>query len=208
MAGEPTVFVIDDDNAVRESLRALLESAGIDVDTFVSGQEFLESYDPERWGCIVLDVRMPSENGLELQARLRAKRIDLPVILITGHGDIEMAVSAMKAGAVDFIEKPFTDEAILGSIQRAFEIARRALYQDFSSEEVARRIASLTPREREVFDKLVLGLASKVIAQDLKISPRTVEVHRARVMHKMQARNLSHLVRMALSVGLDFDPDH
>ena len=204
---EATVFVLDDDEAVRDSLKALLESAGMTVEVYGSGQQFLEAYDPSRSGCLVLDVRMPEMGGLELQERLAANRVNLPIIIITGHADVPIAVKALKAGAVDFIEKPFADDVILDSVRRAFEHGEQIHREKASAAEVAARVARLTPREREVLEQLVIGKPNKVIAFELGISPRTVEIHRARVIEKMQARSLSHLVRIALSAGIDPSSD-
>jgi two-component system response regulator FixJ len=202
MARDPTVFIVDDDEAIRDSLIALLETEGFKVATFGVGRAFLDGIDASSRGCVLLDVRMPDINGLELQQLLAAKHIDLPVIIMTGHAEVPMAVKAMKAGAVDFIEKPFDDGVILTAIRRA--LARMAKTSADSPEAAgaAKRIADLTPRERQVLDHLVLGSANKVIAYELRISPRTVEIHRARVMDKMQAKSLSELVRMALAGGV------
>ena len=200
-----TVFVVDDDEAVRDSLGALLESVGFEVESFGSGADFLDfldRLDPKRGGCIVLDVRMPGLGGLEIQEKLAEKRIALPVIIITGHGDVPIAVQAIKAGAIDFIEKPFGDDVILESVGRALEQGRRNKRDASSAAEIEARLARLTPRERDVLEQLVIGNPNKIIAYELAISPRTVEIHRARVIEKMEARSLSHLVRLALTVGV------
>ena len=197
-----TVFVLDDDEAVRDSLGALLESDGFEVATFGSGAEFLDRFDPVRGGCLVLDVRMPGLTGLEVQEKLAEKGITMPVIIITGHGDVPIAVQALKAGAVDFIEKPFADDVILESVGRALEQGRRNKRDASSAAEIEARLARLTPRERDVLEQLVIGNPNKIIAYELAISPRTVEIHRARVIEKMEARSLSHLVRLALTAGV------
>jgi two-component system response regulator FixJ len=203
MPPELTVFIVDDDDAVRDSLQVLLESADLPVEAFASPTAFLDSPAPGRAGCLLVDVRMPEMDGIAVQERLRAAKSPLPVIVMTGHADVPLAVRAMKAGAVDFIEKPFDDEAIIGTVHRALEIARQSQQAEPGpSPETAQRLATLTPREREVLEGLVAGRANKVIAFDLDISPRTVEIHRARVMEKMQARSLSQLVRMALEAGI------
>ncbi len=203
---EPVVFVVDDDEAVRDSLRMLLESDGLEVDAFASGAEFLAADLPGRGGCVVLDVRLGDMNGLDLQKKLAALRIELPVILITGHGDIPMAVAAMKAGAADFIEKPFADGVLLDSVRRALGAASPASGKAPPDTESEFRIARLSPREREVLEHLTIGRPNKLIAAELGISPRTVEIHRARVMEKTEAKSLSHLVRMALAAGIDPEP--
>ena len=206
MSRDFTIFVVDDDEAVRDSLRALLGSAGLAVEAYASGREFLEGYAPHRRGCLLLDVRLPDMSGLELQRTLAAQGVGLAVIMITGHGDVPMAVNAMKAGAVDFIEKPYRDDTILGCIERARDLDQSARSRDASTTDAAARIALLTARERQVLDHLIIGRPNKVIAHELGISARTVEVHRARVMEKMQADSLSHLVRMALAAGIDPQP--
>lgn len=203
MTNETPIFVVDDDAAVRESLKALLETEGLSVETYGSGQEFLDAYDPSRRGCLLLDVRMPDMTGLELQQKLAARPHKLSIIIITGHGDVPMAVNAMKAGAVDFIEKPYSDETILGSVNNALESGAPDAGKGTAVEETASRIALLSPRERQVLDQLIIGHQNKMIAYELGISPRTVEIHRSRVMAKMQAKNLSQLVRMALTAGND-----
>lgn len=197
----PTIFVVDDDSAVRDALKLLLRSVGQAVETYGAGQEFLESYSEDRPGCLVLDIRMPGMSGLELQQKLNEKHSILPIIFITGHGDVPMAVEAMQAGAVDFIQKPFRDQDLIDRINQALEkdLSNRAALGERN--DIRRRLETLTPREREVLDLVVHGKANKVIAGDLKLSQRTVEIHRARVMEKMQASSLAHLVRMVLEVG-------
>jgi len=197
----PTIFVVDDDAAVRDALKLLLRSVGQAVETFGSAQEFLEAYSEDRPGCLVLDIRMPGMSGLELQQKLNEKHSILPIIFITGHGDVPMAVEAMQAGAVDFIQKPFRDQDLIDRINQALEkdSANRAALGERN--DIRKRLETLTPREREVLDLVVHGKANKVIAGDLKLSQRTVEIHRARVMEKMQASSLAHLVRMVLEVG-------
>lgn len=201
MNPQPTVFVVDDDEAMRSSLKWLIESVGLRVRTFDSARGFLASYVPEGGtGCLLLDVRMPGMSGLELQGYLARADITLPVIIITGHGDIAMAVRAMKAGALDFIEKPFNDEALINSIRRSldYDAAQRA--QRLRRGEVASRLGQLTPREHEVMNLVTDGKSNKEIAATLGVSAKTVEAHRARVMDKMQAQSLADLVRMALVV--------
>ena len=195
----PTVFVVDDDASVLESLSLLMRSVDLDAKTFASASEFLAAHDPNRPGCLVLDVRMPGMSGLELQAELAERGSILPIIFVTAHGDVPMAVEAVKAGAADFIQKPFRDQDLLDKIQHALaeNHRRRGLLAGRSA--VAERITSLTPREREVMEMVVDGKANKVIAIDLGISQRTVEIHRARVMQKMEAESLSQLVQMALT---------
>lgn len=202
MASETTIFVVDDDDAVRDSLSVLLESAGYAVMPFSSSPTFLDQAASLPFGCALIDIRMPDIDGLDLQERLRTRGIDLPIIIITGHGDVPMAVRAMRAGALDFVEKPFADEVILASIARALEQGERRRRESAGAEAIAERLALLTSREREVLDHLIIGHPNKVIAANLDISPRTVEIHRARVMEKMQARSLSELVRMAISARI------
>ena len=197
------VAVIDDDDAVRDSLSALLESAGYDVDTYDSGRAFLNALPQSLPACALVDVRMPEMDGLELQQRLAEAAPQLPVVIITGHGDIAMAVKAIKAGAVDFIEKPFSDRTILDGIAQAFASREEALSRETRRRDIDRRLGRLTTREREVFERLARGSSNKVVARELGISPRTVEVHRARVMEKLQAPSLSHLVRMAMIAQVD-----
>ncbi|MCH8196979.1 MAG: response regulator transcription factor [Proteobacteria bacterium] len=203
MTNETPIFVVDDDDAVRDSLKALLETGGLSVETYASGQEFLDAYDPSRRGCLLLDVRMPDMTGLELQQKLAARPHKLSIIIITGHGDVPMAVKAMKVGAADFIEKPYSDETILESVHNACESGAPGAGKGTAVEETTARIALLSPREREVLDQLIIGHQNKMIAYELGISPRTVEIHRSRVMAKMQAKSLPQLVRMALTAGID-----
>ena len=197
----PTVFVIDDDEAVRTSLRLLLKSVGLPVETFASAQEFLDQYDEDRAGCLVLDIRMPGISGLELQQHLNERNSIMPIVFITGHGDVPMAVEAMQAGAVDFIQKPFRDQDLIDRINRALDKDRDMRSELRERDEIRRRMAHLTPREREVLDLVTQGKANKVIAGDLNVSQRTVEIHRARVMEKMGAGSLAHLVRMVIEAN-------
>ncbi len=203
MTTKPTIFILDDDKAVRDSLKDLLESAGLSVETHGSGRAFLDTFDPRRGGCLLLDLRMPDMNGLEVQERLAAKGSTLPIIMVTAHGDIPMAVRAIKAGAANFIEKPFREEVILDSVRMAIEPGQETCAKAFPVDDIRARIGSLTPREREVLDQLIIGQPNKVAAFHLEISPRTVEIYRARVLEKMQARSLPHLVRMTLAAGLE-----
>ncbi|MSP50646.1 MAG: response regulator [Alphaproteobacteria bacterium] len=196
------IYVVDDDEAVRDSLQALLESKGFATAAYASAEAFLEAYRPGPADCALFDLRMAGMDGISLLERLRADGRRLPVILITGHGDVPAAVRAMQAGASDFIEKPYASEALLASIARVLETGSRSAGGTAEAREAAARIAALTPREREVLDRLVLGRPNKIIAHELAISPRTVEIHRANLMKKMQADSLSHLVRMALSAGV------
>jgi two-component system response regulator FixJ len=191
------VYIVDDDEAVRDSLGLLLESAGHLIEAFEAAAEALESCRTRLPACIVTDVRMPEMDGLEFQEKLAASGIDVPVIVMTGHADVPLAVRAMKAGAVDFIEKPFQDEAILASIEIAMKRQSRAV-----DPALMERLESLTPREREVLELLVIGHPNKVIAHRLDISPRTVEIHRAHVMEKMKAKSLPELVRTAMQAGV------
>lgn len=196
-----TVFVIDDDEAVRTSLRLLLKSVGLPVETFASAQEFLDQYDEDRAGCLVLDIRMPGISGLELQQHLNDRNSIMPIVFITGHGDVPMAVEAMQAGAVDFIQKPFRDQDLIDRINRALDKDCDMRGELRERDEIRRRMSQLTPREREVLDLVTQGKANKVIAGDLSVSQRTVEIHRARVMEKMGAGSLAHLVRMVIEAN-------
>ncbi len=198
MQQKPIVYVVDDDQAVRDSLRWLIESVGLNVETYASAQAFLEAYYPGRAGVLVLDVRMPGMSGLELQNALASQELRLPVIVITGHGDVPMAVRAMKAGALDFIQKPFNDQELLERIHEALERDAPIRFERAERAEVVARLAQLTPRELEVMTRVVAGKPNKAIAAELGISKKTVEVHRARIMEKMQAESLADLVRIAL----------
>ena len=198
MATDAVVHVVDDDAAVRDSIAFVLETSDLRARTFESAVDLLVALDDLEPGCIVTDVRMPDMNGIELVRRLKELKAPHPVIVITGHADVPLAIEAMKAGVVDFLEKPFDDDALLNAIRRALELRARAMEEDASLATVLQRLESLTQREREVLEGLVAGHANKVIAYDLGISPRTVEVYRANVMTKMEARSLSELVRMAV----------
>ncbi len=198
MSSQITVFVVDDDQAVRESLALLVQSVGLEADTFASAREFLDAYQPDRRGCLITDIRMPGMSGLELQEQLSADGHHIPVIVLTGFGDVPTAVRALKGGAVDFVEKPFNPQSLLDLVQQA--IVRDAEIRELAARaaELAERMALLTPREQEVMELVVAGKANKVIAIDLSISERTVELHRGRIMKKMQARSLAELMRMVL----------
>jgi two-component system, LuxR family, response regulator FixJ len=202
MKTEPTVFVVDDDQGIRESLCWLIESVGLNVETFASATEFLDGYDPKKAGCLVLDVRMPGTSGLDLQDELLTKENTLPVIIITGHGDVPMAVRAMKAGAVDFIEKPFNDQVLLDRIQHAIAANAEARETEARRADVMRRLDVLTPREHEVLKMLVAGKRNREIAEELGVSQKTIEVHRANVMSKMEADRLADVVHMAMLAGI------
>ncbi|GMR17040.1 MAG: response regulator transcription factor [Gammaproteobacteria bacterium] len=196
IAPKSIVYIVDDDQAIRHAMELLMRSVGRDFEIFHSGDAFLESYGNERAGCLVLDIRMPGLGGLELQDKLLQMGSTLPIIFITGHGDVPMAVEAMQKGAVDFIQKPFRDQELLDRIAEALNTDRERRSEQKKKSEVRERIAKLTNREREVFDLVVTGKPNKIIAYELDVSQRTVEIHRARVMEKMQARSLADLVKM------------
>jgi two-component system response regulator FixJ len=196
-----TVFVVDDDDAVRDSLRLLLKSAGITCDAYGSAQEFLSRYDASQPGCLVLDVRMPGMSGLEMQQQLNLRGAMLPVIFITGHGDIPMAVEAMQHGAFDFLQKPFRDQELLDRVQRALTRDTETRARLRHTDRIRERLQTLSPREREVLDLVTQGKANKMVAGDLGVSQRTVEIHRAHVMQKMEAASLAELVRMMMAVA-------
>ena len=195
------VFIVDDDEAVRDSLELLLESAGHAVQAFEAAPDALDACKVRPPACIVTDVRMPEMDGLEFQESLTAAGIHVPVIVMTGHADVPLAVEAMKQGATDFIEKPFDDDLLIGAIRSALEVHGRAAERNQQTAAIQARFASLSERERQVLAALVAGKPNKVMAHDLGISPRTVEIYRANVMSKMQAGSLSELVRMALQIG-------
>jgi two-component system response regulator FixJ len=196
---QATVFIVDDDPAIRFAMQALMDSVNIEHEIYASGDEFLESAVELRPGCLVLDIRMPGLGGLELQEELIRRGSSLPIIFITGHGDVPMAVDAMQKGAVDFIQKPFRDQDLLNRVHEALKTDQERREEQQAHAEVAERLARLTNREREVFDLVVTGKPNKVIAYDLGVSQRTVEIHRARVMEKMQARSLADLVKMHMT---------
>src|SRR6516165_7744411 len=197
-----TVHIIDDDEALRESLAFLLRTARIEVVTYPSAAAFLEKIPDAKLNCVITDVRMPGMSGIDLLKRLREMKIDVPVIVITGHGDVPMAVEAMKVGASDFLEKPFDDEVLLASVRAALKRQDGESKRNSDRADIEIKLATLSNRERDVLGGLVAGRANKQIAYDLGISPRTVEIYRANLMNKMHAGSLSELVRMALMVGI------
>ncbi|HET9717408.1 MAG TPA: response regulator FixJ [Pseudolabrys sp.] len=202
MQPEPIVYVIDDDEAVRQSLEFLLQTAGIQVRGFESAKAFFAVLPDVRSGCIITDVRMPDITGIDLLRRVKELNLPLPVIVITGHGDIALAVEAMKIGAIDFLEKPFDDDLLLSAVRTALNKEASAAKQRAELAEIQDKLAALSNRERQVLEGLVAGHANKVIAFDLGISPRTVEIYRANLMTKMNANSLSDLVRMAMTAGI------
>src|SRR6476660_3812966 len=201
MAHRGKVFVIDDDEAMRDSLEFLLGAADFDVTLFESAQHFLDAIPGVEFGCVVSDVRMPGIDGIELLKRLKADRRAFPVLIMTGHGDVPLAVEAMKLGAVDFLEKPFEDDRLIAMIEVALKQAESGARSEAAALDIAARVESLSPRERQVMEGLVAGLSNKQIARDYDISPRTIEVYRANVMTKMLAGSLSELVRLAMRAG-------
>ena len=198
----PTVHVVDDDAGLRDSLRLLLEASGLSVATYETATEFFSATTDLAGGCLLTDIRMPGLDGLELQEQLAARPVRLPVIVMTGHGDVPLAVRAMKAGAVDFLERPFTDVQLLTAVGRALEQSREARELGRLTAEVSRMIAQLTPREREVLAMLIGGSSTKEIASRLGTSPRTIEVHRGRVFEKLRAGSLPDLVRISIAAGV------
>jgi len=199
---EPTVYIVDDDDAVRDSLAWLLSSVKLPVRAFASAEEFLDALDPVPTGCVLIDVRMPGTSGLQLQEILKDRAANLSVIIVTGHADVPMAIRAMKAGAVDFVEKPFNDQQVLELVSKAMEKNTRAVRNIAHNDEIRGRYDTLTPRETEVFRGLIAGLPNKSIAADLGLSQKTIEIHRAKVMRKMQAKSFAELVAMATNLGL------
>lgn len=200
MSDDAIVFIVDDDEAVRQSTAWLIESIGLKVNTFVSADDFLENYNNES-GCIVMDVRMPGMSGLEAQEEMKNRGIALPLIFITGHGDVPMAVRALKRGAFDFIEKPFNDQLLLDAVQRGLKLNSEARESLIQNESIDKRISSLTPREHEVMLRVTEGKPNKVIAHELNVSIKTVEVHRARMMEKMEASSVAELVKVTLQAA-------
>jgi two-component system, LuxR family, response regulator FixJ len=196
------VYVIDDDAAMRDSLNFLLDAAGFDVRLFEAAHKFLDALPSLDFGCVVSDVRMPGLDGIELLKRMKSDQSTFPIVIMTGHGDIPLAVDAMKLGAVDFLEKPFEDDRLIGMIEVAIRQGEPAAKNEAATRDIASRVASLSPRERQVMDGLIAGLSNKLIARDYDISPRTIEVYRANVMTKMRANSLSELVRLAMRAGL------
>jgi len=194
------VYVVEDDEAVRDSLEMMLVSMAHKVETFPTANAFLEDYDESMAGCIVLDIRMPGMDGMELQKALNSKNSILPIIFVTGHGDVPMAVEAMQQGAIDFVQKPYREQELLEKIKAALELDAEQRTSLIEKKEILRKLEELTPREQEIMDMMIDGHANKVIAIDLDISQRTVEIHRSRVMHKMGTHSLAHLVRMIMSV--------
>ncbi|MCJ9699741.1 MULTISPECIES: response regulator FixJ [unclassified Bradyrhizobium] len=196
------VYVIDDDAAMRDSLNFLLDSAGFGVTLFDDALAFLDALPGLGFGCVVSDVRMPGLDGIELLKRMKAQQSAFPILIMTGHGDVPLAVEAMKLGAVDFLEKPFDDDRLTTMIESAIREAEPAAKSEAVSQDIAARVASLSPRERQVMEGLIAGLSNKLIAREYDISPRTIEVYRANVMTKMQAGSLSELVRLAMRAGM------
>ncbi|MBR0968341.1 response regulator transcription factor FixJ [Bradyrhizobium diazoefficiens] len=196
------IYVIDDDEAMRDSLNFLLESSGFGVTLFDNAQGFLDALPGLAFGCVVSDVRMPGIDGIELLKRMKTQHSPFPILIMTGHGDVPLAVEAMKLGAVDFLEKPFEDDRLVNMIESAIRQAEPAARSESVAQDIAARVASLSPRERQVMEGLIAGLSNKLIAREYDISPRTIEVYRANVMTKMQANSLSELVRLAMRAGM------
>ncbi len=199
MTREPTVFIVDDDAAIRRSLRFLIESVGLKAEAYSSAEEFLDACDPQRPGCLVADLRMPGMSGLQLQEQLQARGVDLPVIIITAYAEVPMAVRAMKRGALDFVEKPFSDQELLERVSKGIELDRQKRSEASERAAVAARFAQLTAREREVMNGVVAGKPNKTIAIDLHLSEKTVEVHRAAVMKKLEVESVAALIRLKLA---------
>jgi FixJ family two-component response regulator len=202
---KPVVYVVDDEKQIRESLGMLLKTMDLNVEMYSNAQDFLSDYNAEQHGCLVLDVRMPGMSGLELQAQLASERINIPIIIITGHGDVPMAVQAIRVGALDFIEKPFREQELLDSIQKAIKLDAENKENRAEQEKWKEAFSALTPREREIVRELVLGKANKLIAYELGISPKTVDFHRANIMDKLGVESVVELVRLIqkLKIGLE-----
>lgn len=196
------VFVVDDDPSIRKSLERLFRSVGLDVEVFATGQDFLMNALNEGPSCLILDVRMPGISGLELQEKLLTRELPMPIIFISGHGNIPMSVKAIKAGAIDFLEKPFDEQVLLDAVQKALEEHKGQIREQLEIREIRSRIDLLTPREREVFSLVITGMLNKQIAYELKTSEKTIKVHRARVMQKMQAQSLADLIYLAEKAGI------
>lgn len=196
-----TVFVVDDDASILKSLKRLLKSEGRDVKTFLAAREFLEQASCEGPGCLILDVRMPGINGLELQEKMAETGLNMPIVFITGHGNVPISVKAMKAGAVDFLEKPLDDQVLLEAVDRAIGRHKASIIKDLEKADIERRLESLTQREREVFALIVTGMLNKQAAFELGITEKTVKAHRGQVMRKMKAESLAELVRIAQKIG-------
>ncbi|MCU7939221.1 MAG: response regulator [gamma proteobacterium symbiont of Bathyaustriella thionipta] len=202
MNDAPSVFIVDDDEQVRSALTFLMESVGLQAESFSSAHDYLEQFNASKPGCLILDVRMPGLSGLDLQARLSAETIHPPIIIITGHGDVPMAVRAVTAGAVDFIEKPFNNQSMLDNVHRAIELDAKQRGESSRLQDIEKRYNELTPREKEVLQCVIEGKRNKIIAAEMNISQSTVEAHRSKVMDKMLADSLSDLMRMALLLKL------
>ncbi len=202
MTEKKTLYLVDDDEAIRHSASFMLRHAGFVVKTYEDGATFLKQFDADQRGCVLLDLRMPNMDGLAVQQKLIERGVDLPVIILTGHGDVPIAVQAMKAGAVDFVQKPYEKQTLLVAIENAFEQMDEEVTQAGRAREAKARLAALTKREREVLERLVLGSTNKAIAEELGISPRTIEIHRANLMMKLEADSLSSALRIAFFAGL------
>ena len=196
----PMVYIVDDDDGVRRAMSALMESVGYAHAAYASANDFLKHYNTSQPGCLVLDIRMPSMSGLELQQELNKRGYHIPLIFVTGHGDVPMAVEAMKKGAFDFVQKPFRDQDLLDKVNHALQLDNAQRQETADKDQVLQRFNSLTQREKEVMALIVEGKANKVVAQDLNLSERTVEIHRARVMEKMQVRSVAQLVKLSLLI--------
>lgn len=199
---EPTIFVVDDDEAVCHSLSMLVETVGLNAQTYTKAEDFLDAYDPAQAGCLVLDVRMPGMSGLDLQSKLAAKGINIPVIIVTGHGDVPMVVEAMKMGALDFIEKPFRDQILLDNIQKAIKLDAQVRHDQAERADIQAKIDLLSPRQHEVMDLLIGGNSNKTVAYELGISQKTVDFHRSHILKKMGVDSVVELMRLAQKAHL------